>query len=159
MMDGEDHSISLIERNDFRSRLHPWTLLGQDEFSSREITSRLRKKKRNLKRKDVFSVEILMEAVEIARFIFQKQRCRPRLARLMTALDEIGMRDGIACVDAHRLIPSIRDCGERWIQLGSQTSDQLGQGIGEVLVLAASKSVASHDNAAPEPLTFTIARR
>jgi hypothetical protein len=37
MMNREGHSVSLTKRNDFGSRLHARTLLGQHEFSASEV--------------------------------------------------------------------------------------------------------------------------
>lgn len=41
MTDRENDGIALLERHDFRTRLHAWPLLGQDEFAAREIAARL----------------------------------------------------------------------------------------------------------------------
>ena len=67
MMDREDHTLTLAQRDDLDARLHAWALLGEDEFTAREIDSRPGEQKRNLEREDVFAVEVLVQAVVIVR--------------------------------------------------------------------------------------------
>src|SRR5438105_3386210 len=67
LMDGECHGISLSQRNDLRSRLHAWTLLGQHKFAAREVPRWFRQQYRNLYRENMFAIKILVQAVVIAR--------------------------------------------------------------------------------------------
>jgi hypothetical protein len=61
----EDDSIALAERHDLRPRLHPRSLLGENELPSNEVTLRLGEKNRHLDREDVFSINVLVQAVEV----------------------------------------------------------------------------------------------
>jgi hypothetical protein len=66
MVDRENHTLALAERDDLDPRLHARTLLSQDKFASGEIDAGPREQKRDLERKDVLAVEVLMKAVVIA---------------------------------------------------------------------------------------------
>jgi len=65
MMDGEDHRIALPERYDFRARLHPRPLLGDDELAPFEVSRRPRQQDRQLQREDMLTVQVLMQAVVV----------------------------------------------------------------------------------------------
>ena len=69
MMDREDHSLSLSEVNHFSTRLHARSLLCQHELASGKIAAWLREKKCDLQGKYVLTVEILMKAIEVARYV------------------------------------------------------------------------------------------
>jgi len=62
--------------------LHAWPLLGQHEFTAGEIPFRLRQQNRQLQRKDMLAVEVLVESVVVARGVLQQERRWPRLPRL-----------------------------------------------------------------------------
>src|SRR5688572_6514393 len=68
---GEHHSMALPQRHDFRPRLHAGTLLGHYEFAAGEVPLRFAEQDRELQRKDVLAVEILMQAVVVARTVLQ----------------------------------------------------------------------------------------
>src|SRR6516164_4064827 len=48
MMDGEDHRIAAPQWHDLGPRLHPGSLLGEDELTAREVLTRLRQQNRHL---------------------------------------------------------------------------------------------------------------
>ena len=54
--------------------MHAGPLLREHEFAAGEISLRLGKQDRDLDRKDVLSVKILMQAVIVARAVLQEQR-------------------------------------------------------------------------------------
>lgn len=56
VVDREHDRIALAERNDFGTRLHSWTLLGQDKFATAKILTGVGQQHRYLKRKDVLAV-------------------------------------------------------------------------------------------------------
>jgi hypothetical protein len=85
------HGIALEQRHNLRPRLHSGTLFGHYKFTAGEISARLRKQKRHLNGKYVFSVKILMEAVATARLVLKNQWRRTGLARCMASLDEFGV--------------------------------------------------------------------
>ena len=60
LVDREDHGVTLRERHDFGARLHPRALLRQHEFAAGEIRTGARQQKRDLQRKRVLAVQILM---------------------------------------------------------------------------------------------------
>ncbi len=72
------------------ARLLARTLLGQHELAAREFTARRRKQNRHLERKHLVAVEILVQAVVVARAIAQEQRRGPRLPGGMTAGEIVG---------------------------------------------------------------------
>ena len=68
------------------------------------------------------------------------------------------MRDGIADIDAHRLVPAIGDTVQPRIEGRAQLRDQIGQRIGKIFVFAAPKAVAAHHDAAAEVCVVGIER-
>ena len=70
-MNCEDHSIALTQWHDHGPRLHARPLFGQYEFTASEITLRFRQQNCELKRENVFAIEILMQAVVIAGLILK----------------------------------------------------------------------------------------
>ena len=80
VVDGEDHRLSRFQRHDLDSRLHPRPLLGQDQFAARELCARLRQEECCLQRETQLAVQVLMQAIIVARSVAQDQRCRPGLS-------------------------------------------------------------------------------
>jgi hypothetical protein len=80
MTDGEDDAIAAPQRHHGGARLYARPLLGQHEFTAREVPARFREQDRDLQREDVLAVEVLVQAVEVARPVAQEERCRARLA-------------------------------------------------------------------------------
>lgn len=66
VMHRKDHRIALTQRHDFRARLHAWTLLRQYELTAREILAWFGQQDRELQRKNVLAIQVLMQAVVIA---------------------------------------------------------------------------------------------
>lgn len=69
MPDWENDAFALPERHDFDARLHAGTLLGQYEFAAVEIGAWVGEQEGDLERKNVVAVNILVQAVVIARTI------------------------------------------------------------------------------------------
>src|SRR5579864_389214 len=86
MIHGKGNRIALPERNHLRARLHARPLLGQHELAALEVAPRLGQQERDLQRKDVLAIEVLMQAIVVAFLILQQQRRRPLLPRVMAAL-------------------------------------------------------------------------
>src|SRR3954451_15067481 len=105
-MHRKHHSIALAKRHYFGPRLHAWALLGQDEFTTREVAAGFGQQNRDLQGKNVLAVEILMQAVVVARLVLQQQRRRPGLPCGMAAFEERIMGLGIADADPHRFVPA-----------------------------------------------------
>jgi hypothetical protein len=150
MMDCEGHRVALTKRNHLGARLHTRPLLGEHEFAPGKISLRLREQDRHLYGKDVFTVEILMQAVEVPLPILEEQRRRPLLSRVVTTLYELLMSLRVANIDPHSGIPTIRDGSKPRIERGAKTLDQFRQRIVKVLVLSASESVPCHDDTTAE---------
>ena len=83
--DGKDGSITLAQGQDFDAGLHPWPLFGEDKLAPVEILARLGQQDRDLKRKDMRAVKVLVKAIEVIRAILEKQRGGSRLTRRMAA--------------------------------------------------------------------------
>jgi hypothetical protein len=88
MMNGKNHRITLVGREHFNPRLPTRPLFSENKFAALKIVSSLAQEECDLKRKHDFAVEILVQTVEIADAIFQKQRGWALLARTMTLLHE-----------------------------------------------------------------------
>ena len=147
----EDHRLALPQRHDLGARLHARALLGQHELAAGEIARPAGQQDRHLQRKDVLAVEVLVQAVVVARAVLQQQRRRPRLPGLVAAR-EISPR---ARRDSAPSMPiasfqRLAIARERRIERGAQRGDEVGQRIGEVLVLAAAEAVPRHDDPAAE---------
>jgi hypothetical protein len=80
IVDREGDRVTLGEGYDLGAALHARPLLGEDEFPSSEVPARLRQKHRDLDGKCEVPVEVLVQAIVVARPIAQQQRRRPRLA-------------------------------------------------------------------------------
>ena len=68
------------------------------------------------------------------------------------------MRQRIADIDAHRLVPAIGNAAQPRIQRRAQFRDQVGQRIGKIFVFAAPKTVTPHHDAAAEFAVVRIQR-
>ena len=97
-----------------------------------------------------------MQAIVIVLTILQQQRRRPRLPGVVAAFQERLVAIGIADVDPHRLVPAIGDGAEPRVERGPQLRDQVGQRIGEILVLAAAEAVTRPSRSAAEVLVIRI---
>lgn len=86
---GERDRLPCNQRHHLDARLHARTLLGQNEFTAFKIASRLRVKYRDLNRKDMFPVKVLMQVIVAAGAVAQKQRRGPRLASENTTISPI----------------------------------------------------------------------
>ena len=84
MADGENHAFALHEGDHLDARLHARALFGQDELAASKVAFRLTQQERDLQRKDMLAVEVLMQAVEIASAVAQEKRGRPGLAGFVT---------------------------------------------------------------------------
>jgi hypothetical protein len=72
LMDREDDAIALAQWDDHGARLHAWPLLCQYELAASEVSFGFREKDCELKREDVFAVEILVQAIVIAGFVLKQ---------------------------------------------------------------------------------------
>lgn len=80
VMDCEGHCIALPERHHFGPALHPRALFRQHEFATGKIAPRFGQKERNLDREGQIAIEILMQAVEVARHILPSFHQQPQPA-------------------------------------------------------------------------------
>jgi hypothetical protein len=74
----------------------------------------------------------------------------------MASLDEFAVLLGITRIDTHSDIPAIGNGCEPRVERGPKPLDGIRQWIAEILVLAASEAVPSHDDAAPKETIFLI---
>jgi len=66
---GKDHGVAPVQGNDLRAGLHARSLFRERERAAGEILVRLGKQDRNLKRKNVGTVDVLMQCVPVAGFV------------------------------------------------------------------------------------------
>ena len=82
----------------------------------------------------MLAVDVLVEAIVVARPIAQQERRRPRLARGVAARAERLVLGGIADVDAHRRVPAVGDRREPPIEPATKRDDQIsGSGSAKYL--------------------------
>lgn len=106
----------------------------------------------------MFSVDVLMQAIEVVRTILQQERCGFCLTCIVAAVEKRLVCMRVADVDPHCLVPAIGDVRERRVEGRSEVGDALGNRIGEVLVFASSITMTfHHDPAAKE--SVPIVRR
>src|SRR5438046_2843966 len=71
--DREDHGLSTLERHDLRSRLLARALLGEDELATGEIVVGPREQEGGLQRENMLAIDVLVQAVVVARAVLQQQ--------------------------------------------------------------------------------------
>src|SRR5262245_25879784 len=100
-----------------------------------------------------------METVVVAGLVLEEQRCGPRLPGPMTSIEIRSESARIAGSVPERLVPAVRDFGEMRVERRPQALDDVGQGIGEIPVLALSEAMACHDDPTAKPLVDLIEPR
>jgi hypothetical protein len=144
VMHGERHGIALPQRYEFGPALHPRLLFREDKFTASEILARFEEEDRDLEREREIAVKVLMQAVEVARYILKQQRRRTRLARIVALLQERRVAVRVAAFDAHSCVPVIGNSREMRIKRRAQAADEVGQRVLEVPVLAFAEAVSRH---------------
>ena len=147
MVDGKDDCVAAIRVKRFDAGLLARALLAKDKLAAVKIFAALTQKNRKLKRENEFAIEILMQTVEIACTIFQKQGRRPRLAGVMALLEEIRKPLRVMNIGAKPFGPLIRERGQLGIDRIPELLNGLGEWIGEIFIFAAAESIARHFNA------------
>jgi hypothetical protein len=109
VVDGEYYPHSSLKWYHLHSRLHARSLFGEREFAACKFLAGLRQQERDLKREDVFAVNILVQAVIVTCYVLEDQRCGLRLACLVAASLERLVLGRMSGVDTQRFVPSIAD--------------------------------------------------
>lgn len=91
MVDGEDDSLALMERDDRGPGLHARALFGEDELASSEVASRLAEEEGDLKREDELAIEVLMETVVVLLLVLEKQWSGASLASVVAELENFSV--------------------------------------------------------------------
>src|SRR5271165_6976302 len=91
-----------------------------------------------------------MQAVIAARFVVQQQRSRFCLSSRMALRQERSEQIGKALWYFQNLIPIVRHSRQARIDALAQLHDYRWQGICEVLVIALTKAITRHHDAAAE---------
>src|SRR5258706_8844224 len=99
-----------------------------------------------------------MQAVVVSRAVLQEERRRPGLPGAVAATEKSRMMARIADVDSHDLTPAVRDERKPRVELGAQGGDDLGKGMGKILVLAAPEPVPLHHDTAAKSVLRCIER-
>src|SRR6185437_1478015 len=155
---GEDHAVALGEAHHLGARLHARPLFGQHELTALKVASGLGEEDRDLQRKEMLAVHVLVQTIVVAQSIAQKKRRRPHLARLMAAGAKRLVPGGIANGNPHRLIPPVGYGCKPRIEAAAKRDDQLRQRLDEVLVLATAKAMARHHDARAEAGVVRVER-
>ena len=149
-MHGEHDRIAAHERHHLGARLHARALFGDDELAAREILAGLRQENGHLQREDVFSVEVLMQAIVVAGRIAQQQWRGAALTCAVTLREIVAVCGRILRVDAHRRVPAVRDIAQRRVERFAQRGDLRRQRVSEVLIFALPEPVTRHHDTAAE---------
>jgi hypothetical protein len=112
VMNSECHCVALPKRHNLDAALHAWPLFGQGELATCEMRPGLREENCDLDRECEIAVEILVEAIEVARDVLQQQRRWAHLAGVVAPLEERRMVVGIPLVDSHAAVPFVGDACE-----------------------------------------------
>jgi hypothetical protein len=88
MANREDHTLSLAQANDLDPRLHARALLGEYELAACKINAWLGEQKRDLERKYVLAINVLMQTVVIVGVVAEHERRWLELTCVMAALEE-----------------------------------------------------------------------
>lgn len=148
--DGKDNSIALAQGQDFDAGLHARPLFREDKLAPIEILARLRQQDRDLKRKNMRTIKVLVEAIEVIRAILEKQRSGPRLTRRMAARQKVIMLKRESRLQPHAFVPPIGNGCEQWIERRAEMLHQWWQRIGEIAILAPTEAMALHHHMAAE---------
>src|SRR4030095_4473788 len=108
-VDREQDRVALRKRHHRDAGLHPWPLLGQNEFAALKILARLRQQHRGLQREDMLAVKILVQAIIVARAIAEQQWSRALLPGSVATAEKVGMVGGKAGANLHALVPAVGD--------------------------------------------------
>jgi hypothetical protein len=150
VMDGESYGVALAERDDFGAGLHARALLGKNEFTAGEIAAGFGEEEGDLYGEDMFSIQILMEAVIVARSVLEEQRRGTQLAGLVAAREEVRVFRGELDGNFHGFVPAVCYGGQLAVEVGTERLYDGRQGVMEVLVFAAAETVAGHDDLGAE---------
>jgi hypothetical protein len=101
MVDGEGYCVTLAQRDHFGTGLLAGALFGEDELAAGKISTGFGQQEGDLYGEDMFAVEVLVEAVVVARFVLEEQGCGAGLAGGVTAFDENGVVVREADGDVH----------------------------------------------------------
>ena len=114
------------------------------------IAARFGEQDRHLKREDMAPVDVLVQAIVIARPIAQQERRRPRLSPFTASRAKNFVLGGVADRDAQNFVPAVGDRRQPSIEIATKRADGVGQRVGEILVFAPTKTVARHHDAGAE---------
>lgn len=153
----EEDCIPLREVND-RSFFAGRIRFCDHELAAFEVDPGTRKEDRELKGENVFTVEVLMQAIVVVLKVPKDERGWSSLSRSMTPAEELGMRRGIANVDTHFAVPAVCNGHQLWINRFAKILQDAWQRVLEVLVLATPKTMASHDDAGSVDIVLRIVR-
>src|SRR4051794_28426760 len=96
MVNGENHPVALLQGHYFSPGLHARPLLREHELTAGKILPGLREQDGDLQWEDELTVEVLMEAVVVARCVLEQQWRRSRLPCLRTLSEVFSVAARIA---------------------------------------------------------------
>ena len=112
-----------------------------------------------MERKSKLAVKVLVQAVVVARAISEEKRRRAKLTSRMAEANELFMIWRIAGAKAHALVPVVGNRKQTCVKRCPQVGDDIRKGIGEIFVLAFSKTVPIHNNLAAKEVVVGIKGR
>jgi hypothetical protein len=135
------------------------TLLQQQELAALEIAAGLRELDRDLQRERQRSIQILVQAVEVARAVAEQERRGTRLTRGVATAQEARERSLEARARAEPALPCVRDARERRVERRAQVFYRGGERAREIAVLAAPEAEALHRDGAAEARVVRVESR
>ena len=156
VVDREGDRVAPTQRNNLDPTLHAGSLLREYEFAARKVLTGLGEQYGHLNWEGEIAVEVLVQAIVVARLVLKKQRRRANLTGIMAGRQIARVRLRVSSLIPHPFIPLVGNEHEASIQRGAQALQQSGQRILEVAVLAFAETVAGHDDAAAKMLFVSI---
>jgi hypothetical protein len=142
----EDDGIALLKGNDIGTR-RGRRRGGHHELATVELHAGLREKHGDLERKDMLTVEVLVQAIEVSLAVAKQKRRGTLLTGRVAAAKERGVGLGESLTESQDLVPSIRDRHERLVQGAAKLRERWRQRIRKVLVLAEPEAMPRHHDA------------
>src|SRR5262245_35476031 len=105
VVDRERNRIALAQPHHLGTALDAPALLRAQELAAGEIAAGLRQQDGDLQRERELAIEILVQAVVVARAVLQQQRRRTGLSGFVAEREELLVFCRVAGLDPHPLVP------------------------------------------------------
>lgn len=152
VIDRKNDAITLSEWDDFSTTRLFGGALCQHEFSALKVAPWFIEEKHHLKRKHMFTVEILVQATVVVCLIAQQQRSGTLLAGFTADAEKLRMVGWEPFLYPHGRVPTVGDGSQTVVQRFAQRGDQVRQRIAEILVLTSPECITLHHDTATKSI-------